>query len=154
MLGGPFWGPRAGQEGEISTTRPLGAGQEDELECFSVGEGVLGAGPAWAKARSDTVFQFTLIWCARDWVGQGPGPGDPGSPPEAPGALGPVRRGREGYWEAPGEPSAPRPGQRLPHQSCCGCWLRASWAVAGAGRVHARQLLAPCPYPCQPWEPH
>lgn len=145
-----------------STVEALGLGREDGLEFSQRRRVFQGEDTARAKARSDAIPSLACSSGVPEterargqapWV---PGPASSGTRclPEALGVPGPVQRGEEGYWEAPGEPRPPCLGQCLPHQSCCGCWPGASWVMAGAGRVLARQPLAPCPCPCQPWEPH
>lgn len=95
----------------------------------------------WAKAGGQALGSEPreLIWCAPDTVGRGPAP----APSVFLGRQGPwaLCRGRDLCREAPREPGPACLGQHPPHQSCCGCWHRASQAVAGTGRVPA----------CQPW---
>ena len=75
-------------------------------------------------------------------TGQGPGPWVLWASSGArhlPGEPGPwaLYWGWDQCYEAPQEPSLAVLEQHLPHQSHCGFWHRASWAMAGAGRVPA-----------------
>ncbi|XP_045846728.1 AT-rich interactive domain-containing protein 3A isoform X1 [Meles meles] len=96
---------------------------------------------AWAKvSRSDTrsrTRQCLSDMLGTEWAGgQAPcvlgtssGAGHlPGAP-----AAGAVRLGAGRVSGSPWELSPPRLGQRLPHQSCCGCWRGASgpWQARG-----------------------
>lgn len=130
-LGGPCWDPWLG-----TTARPLGPGRR--VRSFG---GEVCSGHR-LEVRHWFLGPVMFSRHAGGGTGQGPGPWVLWASFGArrlPGELGPwaLGWGWDQCCETPQQPSPAVLEQHPPHQSHCGCWRRASRAMAGTGRVPA-----------------